>query len=122
MATTIIKSRFIASLGQLSAINTPLSFGVGDATYIANGILYIQASGGAVTTPTWILEASLDQGVTWFVVPSATTPTLTGLLTGDTAALFAATYNVSGLSGAIFHFGLSAGSAITATTILANIS
>lgn len=121
MATTIIKSRFIANLGTIAAINTPLSFGVGDMTGASNGILWIQASGGAVTTPTWVLEASLDQGVSWFVV-TGTAATVTGLSSGDTAALFASSFNVSGLSGAIFHLALTAGTAITPPTIFANIS
>jgi hypothetical protein len=121
MATTIIKSRFIANLGTIAAINTPLSFGVGDMTGASNGILWIQASGGAVTTPTWVLSASLDQGVSWFVI-TGIAATLTGLATGDTASLFASSYNVSGLSGALFHVALTAGTAITPITVLANIS
>lgn len=121
MATTIIKSRFISTLGTIAAINTALSFGVGDMTGASNGILWIQASGGAVSTPTWLLSASLDQGVSWFVV-AGTSATLTGLATGDAAALFASSYNVSGLSGALFHFALTAGTGITAPTIFANIS
>jgi hypothetical protein len=121
MFTVIVKSRAIANLGTISALNTPLTFGCGDMTFASNGILNIQASGGAVTTPTWVLAASLDQGTSWFVV-SGTAATLTGLATGDTGAIYAGSYNVSGLSGALFHFALTAGTAYSAMTIYANIS
>jgi hypothetical protein len=123
MATTVIKTRVAVNLGSISAVNTPVTFGLGDMTFNYRGFLTIMGgSGGAVTTPTYILEASLDQGVSWFAIPANTTQpaVVTGtFLTGDTAALFVNQYNVSGLSGALFHFGLTAGSAITAIPIWA---
>ena len=120
MATSVLKSRVAVKLGSLSAINTSVAFGLGDTTQTYEGTLFIVASGGAVTTPTWVLEASLDQGTTWFILPATSTSlALTGLLSGDTAALFAGQYTVSGLSGALFKFGATAGSAWTATNIYA---
>ena len=119
--TILVKNRILTKVGSISALNTPLSFGCPDMTFSSNGLLYIQASGGAVTTPTFVLEASLDQGVSWFVV-TAIAFTATGLITGDTAATYAASYNVSGLGNALFHFGLSSGSGIAAMTIYANAS
>lgn len=121
MATTILKSRYTANLGTIAAISAPLTFGLGDQTGTYRGLLTIQASGGAVTGPTWVLEGTLDQGTTWFAIPAnATAPiVLTGLQSGDSAALFAAQYNVSGLSGALFKFLATAGTAWTVTTIYA---
>lgn len=123
-ATVLVKDRVLTNIGSISAINSALTFGIPDMTQPGRGNLWIQASSAgsaAVSTPTWVLEASLDQGVSWFVV-AATTSTLTGLMTGDTAAIFAASYNVSGLGGCLFHFGLTAGTGITALTIWAGIS
>ena len=122
MATSVLKSRVAVNLGTMAAINAPLAFGLGDTTQTYRGFLTISGSGGAVTSPTWILEASLDQGTTWFAIPANTTQpaVVTGtFLTGDTAALFVNQYNVSGLAGALFHFGATAGTAWTATTIYA---
>lgn len=124
MATVLVKDRVLTNIGQVAVVNTPLTFGIPDMTSPTRGNLWIQASsagGAAVSTPTWVLEASLDQGVSWFVV-APTAATLSGLLTGDTAAIFAASYNVSGLGGCLLHFGLSAGTGITALTIWAGIS
>ena len=121
MATTIIKTRRPVNLGTIAAINTPVPFGLGDVSQTYRGLLTIVASGGAVTSPTWVLEGSLDQGATWFVIPSQTTLpiALTGQISGDTAPLAAYQYNVSGLSGAFLKFGATAGTAWTSTTIYA---
>lgn len=122
LVTSVIKTRVAANLGTIAAINAPLQFGLGDISQTYRGLLTISGSGGAVTTPTWILEGSVDQGTTWFVVPANTTQPIvvTGtLLTGTTAALFANQYNVSGLAGALFQFGATAGTGWTATTVWA---
>lgn len=108
-------------LGSISALNTPLQFAapIDSATY--RGQLTIHVPTGAVTTPTWLLEGSIDGGATWFVITAATY-TLTGLFTGDTAPIFAARYDISGLgAGAIFKFGLTAGTAITALSVFAHV-
>ena len=119
--TTIMKYRTIASLGTIAGISAPLQFGVNDVSSAFRGLLTIVGSGGAVTTPTWILEGSLDQGVTWFAIPANTSQpiVLTGLISGDTAPLFANQYNVSGLSGGLFKFGATAGTSWMATTVYA---
>lgn len=77
--------------------------------------MVIAVSAGTVTT--WSLDCSLDGGATWFVIPaaSATVPAgysllgITGQITGDSAASFAASFNVSGFGGALFHFGVLTG-------------
>jgi hypothetical protein len=124
LVTSVLKARVAVELGSMAAINSPLQFGLGDTSQTYRGWLTISGSGGAVTSPTWVLEGSLDWGATWFVVPANTTQPIvvTGtLLTGTTAALFATQYNVSGLAGALFQFGATAGTAWTATSIYALI-
>jgi len=120
MATVVIKSRVAENIGSVAAINTPLAFGLADTSQTYCGQLTITGgSAGAVSTPTYILEGSIDNGLTWFVIPSQTTLpiVITGQMTGDTASLFALQYNVSGLGGALFHFGLTAGTGITAIPV-----
>ena len=119
LPTVLVPLRVPTNLGTIAAISAPLQFGIPQTSQLFRGLLTIVGSGGAVTTPTWVLEGSIDNGVTWFVVPAQTTLplALTGQMTGDTAPLFANQYNVSGLGGALFHYGLSAGTGITATTV-----
>ena len=119
MATFVVKDRVAQNVGSISALNTPVVFGLPDTSQTYRGQVTIVGNGGAVTGPTWVLEGSIDNGATWFVVPAQTTLplALTGQMTGDTAPLFANQYNVSGLGGALFHYGLSAGTGITATTV-----
>lgn len=124
MATVIVKPRVPTLLGSIAAISTSttaLFFGLPDLSHVYRGSLTITAQAGAVTSPTWVLEASLDNGASWFVVPVSTAITygLTGQTSGDTAPLFASRYDVSGLGGAIFKFGITAGTAITAMPIYA---
>jgi hypothetical protein len=91
-------------LGTLILANTAVAFNVPEFTRDYQGILVIQTTGAQGTTPT--LEASLDGAATWFLVPIKTTFAITGQLTGDTAATFAAAYDVSGMgAGAQFKFG-----------------
>ena len=121
LPTVLVPIRVPTSLGTIAAISAPLQFGLPQTSQLFRGLLTIVGSGGAVTTPTWVLEASLDQGNTWFAIPANTTQpiVLTGLISGDTAALVANQYNVSGLSTALFKFGATAGTAWTATTVYA---
>jgi hypothetical protein len=121
LSTTIVKCRVAVNLGTIAAVTAPVQFGLGDMSQTYRGQLTIVASGGAVASPTWVLEGSLDQGSTWFVIPPQTTLpiALTGQLSGDTAPLAAYQYNVSGLSGCLFKFGATAGTAWTQTTIYA---
>ena len=83
-STTILKCRVAANLGTIAAISAPVLFGLGDMSQTYRGQLTLVASGGAVTSPTWVLEGSLDQGTTWFVIPPQTTLplALTGQITG----------------------------------------
>jgi hypothetical protein len=95
-----------ANLGTLIAANTAVAFTVPEPTRDNQGALLIQVTGTAGTTAT--LEGSIDGGATFFVIPASTTPTLavTGQLTGDTAATFAAIYTIAGMgAGTLFKFG-----------------
>ena len=92
-----------AHLGTIVAANDAVQFTVPEPTRDNQGALCIQMVGG--TTPTGLLEASLDGGTTWFVV---TLPTvITTAAFGDTATT--GTFypiTISGLgSGALFRFG-----------------
>ena len=121
LVTTIVKSRISVNLGTITAVSAPIQFGLGDMSQAYRGQLTLVASGGAVTSPTWVLEGSIDGGSTWFVIPPQTTLplALAGQLSGDTAPLAAYQYNVSGLSSCLLKFGATAGSAWTATNIYA---
>lgn len=112
----VVSPRAAKLQGNLTANNTPLQFGVNDLTPRQQLVISV---GGSITTPTFALEASIDGGSTWFVI-TGTALTLTGQFTGDTAAIFATRYDVSGLVGAQFRFGTTAGSAFTnaAVTVL----
>lgn len=106
---------FPAKLGTLIAANTAVAFTIPEPTRDNQGVLVIQTSGTAGTTAT--LEGSIDGGNTFFVIPASTTPTLaiTGQLTGDTAATFAACYQVSGMgAGTLFKFGFAGAGVPTA--------
>lgn len=96
-----------AKLGTLIAANTAVAFTVPMDTFYNQGILIIQVTGTAGTTAT--LEVSIDGGVTWFVAPAiggGSAFAVTGQLTGDTAAIGAFAFTVSGMgSGALFKFG-----------------
>lgn len=119
MARTVLKSRQATNIGSISALNAGLQFSAIDINPPGRGSLVLAGSGGGVTTPTWVLEASLDNGTSWFQVPASTGLITTGLITGDTAATSVNSYDISGLHGAAFKYGLTAGTSITAMTIWA---
>ncbi len=94
------------NLGTLIAANTAVAFTIPEPTRDNQGYLIIQVTGTGGTTAT--LEGSIDGGATWWTIPALATPLLsvTGQLTGDTAATFAAQYQVSGMgAGVTFKFG-----------------
>ena len=106
-------------LGTLVAANNAVAFTISEPTRDNQGALIIQTSGTAGTTAT--LEGSIDNGNTFFVIPASTTPTLalTGQLTGDSAATFAAVYQVAGMgSGCLFKFGF-AGAGVPTAVVFA---
>jgi hypothetical protein len=108
------------NLGTLGANLQAMQFLVANLHASPNGTdaLSIQVNPtGTLAGGTFILEGSFDGGNSWFVVAAsatgAGTNNSTAIITqtgaNDTAAIFAATYNITGLSGAtIFRFGLTA--------------
>jgi hypothetical protein len=72
---------------------------------------------GTIAGGTFVLEGSIDSGATWFTVAvsaaSAGSNNSTAIVATtsvpDTAATFAGSYNITGLSGpTLFRFGLTA--------------
>lgn len=99
-------------LGTLTAINTQcVTFVIPEPCRDYQGFCIIQAV-GTITTPTAILEGSLDGGNTWFSVSGSTNIVLgvASLLTGDTGAGSADAFQVNGMgAGCLFRFGFTAG-------------
>lgn len=117
-AIVTLRPRIPASLGNLTANNTPLQFGIGDMTSRQTLVVTV---GGSITTPTFVLETSIDNGSTWFVI-TGTAFTLTGQFTGDNAGIFASRFDISGLVGAQFRFGTTAGSAFSNAAVTVILS
>ena len=92
-------------LGTITAQNSAVSFTISEPTFQSQGFMCIQMVGG--TTPTGLLEASLDGGTTWFLVTLPTVVTTAAF--GDTATTGTfSPINIGGLgSGALFRFGRS---------------
>ena len=68
---------------------------------------------------TAVLECSIDQGVSWFSIPATSTFYGTTTLTGDTPAIVANRYDVSGLCGSQMRFGFTAAAGLTSCPIFA---
>lgn len=113
-----LRPRIAAALGNLTANNAPVQFGINDLGLRQQLVISV---GGSITTPTFALEVSIDGGLTWFVI-AGTPLTLTGQFTGDAAVIFATRYDISGLVGAQFRFGTTAGSAFTNAAVTALLS
>jgi len=62
---------------------------------------------------TALLEASIDQGVSWFSIPATATFFGTTTMTGDTGVILANRYDVSGLAGSQMRFGFTAATGST---------
>lgn len=93
------------NLGVIVAANDVVRFTVPEPTRDNQGVLCIQMVGG--TTPTGLLNASLDGGTTWFAVPLPTVIITAGLTEAATTGTFYP-ITVSGLgSGTTFEFGRS---------------
>jgi len=105
------------NLGTLSANNQAVQFLVSNLRDAPNGTDALTISvnpTGALVAATFALEGSIDGGLSWFnIIPSGATAgtnnstAIVGTAAApDTNVIFAATYNITGLSGAtIFRFG-----------------
>jgi len=108
------------NLGTLGANNQAVQFLVSNLRDAPNGTdaLSIQVNPtGTLAGGTFVLEGSFDGGLSWFSIlasaNSAGANNSTAIISqtgaADTAAIFAATYNITGISGAtLFRFGLTA--------------
>lgn len=107
LVTKLTKGKNV-NLGTIALAGDVVTFGISEPTGDAQGGMTLQVSpGGVIGAGTFALEVSIDQGLSWSVMP-ASTPTLalTGQPGGDTAAIFAAVYAISGFgSGSTFKFG-----------------
>ena len=107
-----------ANLGTLTAANQAVQFAVSNLGAAPNGTDALSISvGGNLSGGTFILEGSIDGGSTWFLITasaaSAGSNNSTAIISqtggADTAPVFAATYNITGLSGpTAFRFGTTA--------------
>jgi len=109
-----------SNLGTLNAANTAVQFTVSNLRDAPNGtdaLTIIVNPTGALAGGTFVLEGSIDGGLSWFSIlasaNSAGANNSTAIISqtgaADTAAIFAATYNITGLSGpTLFRFGTTA--------------
>ena len=119
MSTVIIAPRVPTKIGAVADTTTPVVFGAPPMSVTYRGELTLTSVGGGVTTPTWTLVCSIDNGATWFTLqPSSTGSVAPGVFGGGDVAVTAVNqYNISGLAGALFKFGLTAGTGITSMSI-----
>lgn len=102
--------------GITSTLTQSVQFNIPEPTREYQGFCIIMGVGN-ITTPTAILEGSLDGGISWFSVSGSTNIVLgvASLLTGDTPAGSADAFQVNGMgAGCLFRFGYTAGT-ITGT-------
>jgi|SRR5579859_4017258 len=102
------------NLGTIAVAGDVVAFTVPEPSRDHQGALLLQVGPGNIVigAGTLALEVSEDDGASWFTFPTVTTTgvvviyAITGQPGGDTAAVFAAQYNISGFgSGARFRFG-----------------
>lgn len=110
----LLRLRIPVLIGSIVAVNAPVQFGVSETSSYRGQLTLVVPTG--VTTATAVLEASIDNAASWFVI-TATAYTLTGEFTGDTAAVFASRYDISGMSGAQFRFGFTAQTGLTTAPV-----
>jgi hypothetical protein len=79
----LIRPRIPVLLGTIVALNAPAQFGVPE-TIAGRGQLNISAYQSGPSGVTALLEASIDQGVSWFSIPATATFFGTTTMTGDT--------------------------------------
>ena len=114
----LIRPRLPVLLGNIVAVNAPVQFGIPE-TNAGNGQLCISAYQSGLSAVTALLEASIDQGISWFSVPATASFYGTSTLTGDTAVTLAASFDVNGLAGSQMRFGFTAATGLTGCPIYA---
>jgi hypothetical protein len=114
----LLRPRIPVLLGSLVALNAPVQFGVCESM-TPRGQLSISAYQSGLSAVTAVLECSIDQGVSWFSIPSTSTFYGTTVFTGDTAAIVANRYDVSGLCGSQMRWGFTAATGLTSCPVYA---
>jgi hypothetical protein len=112
----LLRPRIPILLGTLIALNAPVQFGVVESV-TPRGQLSISAYQAGLSAVTAVLECSIDQGVSWFSIPSTSTFYGTSVFTDDTAAIVANRYDVSGLCGSQMRFGFTAATGLTSCPV-----
>jgi hypothetical protein len=108
----IVRPRIPVLIGSLVALNAPVQFGIPE-TIAGRGQLTVSAFQTGLSAVTALLECSIDQGASWFSIPSTSTFYGSTVFTGDTAAIVANRYDVSGLCGSQMRFGFTAATVLT---------
>jgi hypothetical protein len=114
----LLRPRVPVLVGALIALNAPVQFGVCESL-TPRGQLTLTAYQAGLSAVTAVLEASIDQGISWFSIPATSTFYGTTTLTGDTAAIVANRYDVSGLCGSQMRFGFTAATGLTSCPVYA---
>jgi|HubBroStandDraft_6_1064221.scaffolds.fasta_scaffold1785609_2 hypothetical protein len=114
----LLRPRIPVLIGSLIALNSPVQFGVCESL-TPRGQLSISAYQSGLSAVTALLECSIDQGVSWFSIPATSTFYGTTTLTGDTAAIVASRYDVSGLCGSQMRWGFTAATGLTSCPVYA---
>lgn len=111
------------NLGTLTATGQVVQFTLATPHASPNGNDMVTViTTGAITTPVVALEASIDSATTWFVIPGgsqAAALAVTGQVGGDAAPTTANSYNISGIQGGLFRFGLVSGTITTNPSVWA---
>lgn len=126
MSTVLPKTRVIQNLGQISTSGAGTStsyvtFGIPDISGVFRGRLTLTAAGGGVSGATWGLSCSIDNGNTWFTIDPDTANSISGGggAGGGTSVTYVSQYDISGLAGSLFTFGLVYGTVSNPMTIWA---
>lgn len=107
-----------AQIGTITAAGQTLQFSVAPISEKFLGKLQMVVAGGSVLNPVWSLEGGQDSFATHaFMMPAFTVPGLSNL--GDLACIYAQVYDISGLGGVSFKFGLVSGTVQSAVTVFA---
>jgi len=114
----ILRPRIPVLLGSLIALNTPVQSGVCESL-TPRGQFTLSAYQAGLSAVTALLECSIDQGVSWFSIPATSTFYGTTVFTGDTAAIVANRYDVSGLFGSQMRWGFTAATGLTSCPVYA---
>ena len=113
-----VNSRSGQNIGTITTSGSRLTtssvtFGLPGTTQTYLGLLTLTTTGGTASGAGWSLACSIDGGNTWFTIlgvdPSVSPVDGGSGASGGTSVSYVSQYNVAGLGGALFNFGLTAG-------------